>query len=203
MECWGWGRGFVYMRKDMMGETPERSWLILAAYGRRKSVELTRHVLENSSEPDWDMKMSPSRPQLCIANKSCWLQSPRDLLIHVILSYGIDRDLYCSLASQTKLELERQTSSTCSNEDQRLISNQSMHFAHSKHMLLQTCILLVRVYMFTELTAWTLRRCPWLESIARTLDGEIYLSQHPAWSSHRRPQLLFHQNLLLEQFQSS
>lgn len=176
------------------GETPQRSWLQIQI---KKSTKPTRQVIYaliplcgSSSETGWDLKC------LYIANKSCWLQMSHDLVIHAILSYCMNGDLYYSFAIESKAAQERQMSSLCSNKEQRITFNWYVHLAHSI-MLLHKCVLLVRVYMFTEQKdqipmEW---RQPWQGSPSKMLKcWDIASLQHPAWSTLRLPQLLFHQN---------
>lgn len=162
----------------------------------KKSAELTRQVMHmlipllgNCSEPSWDVKMSPFRVQLCMAN-TC----------HPFIWHRWRFILQFSFTAQTGI---RKTSVFYMLKEQDITSNQSLHFVLSIHMLLQKCVSLVRVHMYTKPKDQTPKRWPGQESPFRMLNCEIDSSQHLAWSSLRLPQLLFHQNLLFGEFQSS
>lgn len=143
---------------------------------------------------------------LCIANKS-WLQCPHYILLHATLSDGMAGDTYCSSVILQKLAYkERQISFTCSNKDQSIIFDSSVHSSHSIHMPLQKCMLLVGVSMFADKTnsprdpasvafhqnllPGQLQRSQLTTSSLQTLCKLTFFTTHRDWTANVRAFLL-------------
>ena len=71
-------------------------------------------------------------------------------IYHAILSNGIDRNVYYSLVVQSKLTYRDGEMCYLLKERAESHFSFSVHIEHSIHMLMQKCILPLKVYMFPE-----------------------------------------------------
>lgn len=101
-----WGRpgnlGYRYEERNQ--EEQQTRWCDPSTYADPSTWELL-----------WDWLRHEC---LWICNKSCWPQSPHDLLLHAILSYGIGGVLYYTLATYSERTFKGWCLS-CSNKEQR------------------------------------------------------------------------------------
>lgn len=109
-----WERGFVFL---LTGDYKKRIWIlpkiIRNRFDRARSPEvhgdrqdkikrnkqamyLFIPPVGESSETETKQK-PPAKPLAFMANRSCWLESYRNLLFYVNLSNGMTGDSYCDL----------------------------------------------------------------------------------------------------------
>lgn len=81
-------------------------------------------------------------------DKSCWLQSPHDLLLHAIFSYGMDRGLV--IQSKQTCKVNRCLLPAQTKNKQTIIFSWLVHIAHTKLVLIQAYMLPLRVCVFSE-----------------------------------------------------
>jgi hypothetical protein len=118
---------------------------MLAAYMKEETKKNNKTGNIHANPSMWEQLVDRLGHEcLCTANKSCWLQSPRDLL-HAILSYNMDGDLYCSLGILSRfIKFDAFHAQTKSKE-----SSLDVCTLHIPYML-QVCILPLKVYVFSE-----------------------------------------------------
>jgi hypothetical protein len=88
---------------------------------------------------------------LCTANKSCWLQSPWDLLLHDVLGDGDKHGWRFILQFCYAVQMDLPSLTPFLLEEQRITSSWYVHSTHfSIRVLIRKFILPLKVCVFSE-----------------------------------------------------